>query len=141
MNENLVNIPEERPAKARAGMPVLILTSLLYLVALGLVIYGAVLMDGDAAGLGIVLLVIGILWLCVGFIPFLGLKVIKPQEALVLTLFGTYVGSLKDSGFYFVNPFCTAVNPAATTKLSQSGDAEVKTDAVAVAAAAAQAAA
>ena len=91
--------------------------------------------------MGIALLVIGIVWLCVGFIPFLGLKVIKPQEALVLTLFGTYVGSLKDSGFYFVNPFCTAVNPAATTKLSQSGDAEVKTDAVAVAAAAAQAAA
>ena len=141
MNENLVNIPEEKKAKARAGMPVLILTVLLYLAALGLVIYGAILMDGDLVALGIPLLVVGILWLCIGFIPFLGLKVIKPQEALVLTLFGTYVGSLKESGFYYVNPFCTAVNPAATTKLSQSGDAEVKTDAVAVAAAAAQAAA
>ena len=141
MNENLVNIPEEKKAKASSGMAALILTTLLYLAALGITIYGAILMDSDAPGLGIALLVIGILWLCVGFIPFLGLKVIKPQEALVLTLFGTYVGSLKDSGFYFVNPFCTAVNPAATTKLSQSGDAEVKTDAVAVAAAAAQAAA
>ena len=141
MNENLVNIPEEKKAKARAGMPVLILTVLLYLAALGLVIYGAILMDGDLAALGIPMLVVGGIWLCVGFLPFLGLKVIKPQEALVLTLFGTYVGSLKESGFYYVNPFCTAVNPAATTKLSQSGDAEVKTDAVAVAAAAAQAAA
>ena len=141
MNENLVNIPEEKKAKARAGMPVLILTVLLYLAALGLVIYGAILMDGDLVALGIPLLVVGGIWLCVGFLPFLGLKVIKPQEALVLTLFGTYVGSLKESGFYYVNPFCTAVNPAATTKLSQSGDAEVKTDAVAVAAAAAQAAA
>ena len=141
MNENLVNIPEEKKAKARAGMPVLILTVLLYLAALGLVIYGAILMDGDLVALGIPMLVVGGIWLCVGFLPFLGLKVIKPQEALVLTLFGTYVGSLKESGFYYVNPFCTAVNPAATTKLSQSGDAEVKTDAVAVAAAAAQAAA
>ena len=53
---------------------------------------------------------------------FAGLKVLKPQEALVLTLFGKYVGTLKEDGFYFVNPFCTAINPAAKTKLSQSGD-------------------
>ena len=52
----------------------------------------------------------------------LGLKVLKPQEALVLTLFGRYKGTLKGEGFYFVNPFCQAVNPAAGTKLSQSGD-------------------
>ncbi len=141
MNENLVKIPEEKKAKSRAGMPVLILTVLLYLAALGFVIYGAILMDGDGAALGIPLLVVGGLWLCIGFLPFLGLKVIKPQEALVLTLFGTYVGSLKESGFYYVNPFCTAVNPAATTKLSQSGDAEAKTDLASVATAAAQAAA
>lgn len=51
-----------------------------------------------------------------------GLKVLKPQEALVLTLFGKYYGTLKGEGFYYVNPFCTAVNPAAGTKLSQSGD-------------------
>ena len=40
----------------------------------------------------------------------------------MLTLFGKYVGTLKDSGFYYVNPFCTAVNPAAKTRLNQSGD-------------------
>lgn len=54
------------------------------------------------------------------FLP--GLKVLKPQEALVLTLFGEYVGTLKGNGFYFVNPFCIGVNPACKTKLSQSGD-------------------
>ena len=59
--------------------------------------------------------VAGIFLLC-------GLKVLKPQEALVLTLFGDYIGTLKGQGFYWVNPFCTAVNPAAGTKLSQSGD-------------------
>jgi len=48
--------------------------------------------------------------------------VLKPQEALVLTLFGKYIGTLKGDGFYFVNPFCVAVNPAAKTKLNQSGD-------------------
>ena len=63
-----------------------------------------------------------LLWCCVGWIPLTGLKVLKPQEALVLTLFGKYYGTLKGEGFYAVNPFCSAVNPAAKTKLSQSGD-------------------
>ena len=69
-------------------------------------------------------MVIGIIWLSLGWIPFCGLKVLKPQEALVLTLFGKYVGTLKNDGFYWVNPFCTAVNPAAKTKLNQSGDVD-----------------
>ncbi len=67
------------------------------------------------------LCVVAVIYLGIGWIPFLGLKVLKPQEALVLTLFGNYVGTLKEAGFYFVNPFCTAVNPAAATKLNQSG--------------------
>lgn len=57
---------------------------------------------------------------------FAGLKVLKPQEALVLTLFGKYIGTLKGEGFYFVNPFCTSINPAAKTSLSQSGDVKKK---------------
>ena len=69
-------------------------------------------------------MVIGIVWLSLGWIPFCGLRVLKPQEALVLTLFGKYVGTLKNDGFYWVNPFCTAVNPAAKTKLNQSGDVD-----------------
>ena len=51
-----------------------------------------------------------------------GLKILKPQEALVLTLFGKYVGTVKGEGFYWVNPFCSPVNPAAGTQLNQSGD-------------------
>ena len=42
----------------------------------------------------------------------------------MLTLFGKYYGTLKGDGFYFVNPFCQGVNPAAATKLSQSGDVD-----------------
>ena len=57
-------------------------------------------------------------------ISFGGLKVVKPQEAIVLTLFGEYTGSIKEPGFYFVNPFSVAVNPASKTKLGQSGDVD-----------------
>ena len=72
--------------------------------------------------LGVVLFILCLVGFLVVMICFGGLKVLKPQEALVLTLFGDYVGTLKGEGFYFVNPFCTAVNPAAQTKLNQSGD-------------------
>ena len=71
-----------------------------------------------------VLLVLCIIWLSLGWILLPGLKVLKPQEALVLTLFGKYVGTLKGEGFYFVHPFCSAINPAAATKLNQSGDVD-----------------
>lgn len=69
-----------------------------------------------------VLTAISAIVLTIACICFNGLKVLKPQEALVLTLFGKYVGSIKGEGYYFVNPLCTTTNPAATTKLGQSGD-------------------
>ena len=72
--------------------------------------------------------------LCICWIPFMGLKVLKPQEALVLTLFGNYVGTIKGAGFYFVNPFCTSVNPAAHTHLGQSSDVDKAAAAVQLAA-------
>lgn len=68
------------------------------------------------------LFIASVVWLSIGWIPFLGLKVLGPNEALVLTLFGKYKGTLKGDGFFFVNPFCVAVNPAAKTVLGQSDD-------------------
>ena len=72
--------------------------------------------------LGMFLAVLGILAAIVAAVALCGLRVLKPQEALVLTLFGKYIGTLKGEGFYWVNPFCTSVNPAAGTMLNQSGD-------------------
>jgi len=117
MNEKILSTKKN-------GMAVLILSILAYLAAIGLVIFGGIMLDSGLApvAIGVVCLVVGIVWLCIGWLPWCGLKVLKPQEALVLTLFGKYIGTLKEDGFYFVNPFCTAVNPAAKTKLSQSGD-------------------
>ncbi len=96
------------------GMAALIVSILAYVAAMGLCILGGIMLDKHKGGGGF-LTVVGILWLCIGWIPWLGLKVLKPQEALVLTLFGKYYGTLKGEGFYYVNPFCGAVNPAAGT--------------------------
>lgn len=114
---------EEKVLKARPGMPILLGTIALYVLALALFVVGVVASD-DGVKLGIIPAVLGGLWMLVGWIPFAGLKIIKPQEALVLTLFGKYIGTLKDEGYYFVHPFSSAVNPAAKTRLGQSGDVD-----------------
>ncbi|MBR6594594.1 MAG: SPFH domain-containing protein [Clostridia bacterium] len=97
------------------GMAVLLITIFLYAIAIAAMIYGGINEQYLILGAGAA-------YVCIGWIVLPGLKVLKPQEALALTLFGKYIGTIKDAGFYFVNPFCVAVNPAATTKLSQSGD-------------------
>ncbi|MBR6527651.1 MAG: SPFH domain-containing protein [Lachnospiraceae bacterium] len=105
------------------GMVVLLGIIALYIVAIAAIVSGGILLD-NGEGIGVVLLAPGIIAVLLGWIPACGLKVLKPQEALVLTLFGKYVGTLKEDGFYFVNPFCSSVNPAAKTKLNQSGDVD-----------------
>lgn len=103
------------------GMVMLLLALLGYVVFTALFVYSLILLDTSLFP-GILLMALSILYWVAGIFLFCGLKVLKPQEALVLTLFGDYIGTLKGQGFYWVNPFCTAVNPAAGTKLSQSGD-------------------
>lgn len=104
------------------GMAVLLLVLLVYFADIVLFVISVVSIDTQITALNIAGTIVSSLIFCVAWIPLLGLKILKPQEALVLTLFGKYMGTLKDNGFYFVNPFCVGVNPAARTKLNQSGD-------------------
>ena len=112
MQEKLLN-------KKKNGMLVLVITVLLYVASIVGLIFGGMALD---AGKSPVLFIVSIAYFCMGWIVIFGLKILKPQEALVLTLFGKYIGTIKGDGFYFVNPFCVAVNPAAKTELNQSGD-------------------
>ena len=104
------------------GMAALLLILLGYVAAIAVTVADA--LAGVPGILGGVVMALAILYMVVGLILLCGLKVLKPQEALVLTLFGNYLGTLKGEGFYWVNPFCTAVNPAAGTRLGQSGDVQ-----------------
>lgn len=109
--------------KSKNGLAMVTLFILLYAAAIAVIIVGSIMVEQAETKAGwIVLIVAGGVYAAIGWIFFIGLKVLKPQEALVLTLFGKYVGTIKEAGFYFVNPFCVAVNPAASTKLNQSGD-------------------
>ncbi|MCA1950172.1 MAG: SPFH domain-containing protein [Treponema sp.] len=104
---------EEREAPHTSGMAVLIINSLLILAAIGGFIFAAIQMDRGPNIQNILLMVItGLYGFIVGPILYAGLKILKPNEALVLTLFGTYYGTLKGPGFFFVNPFVSPVAPS-----------------------------
>ena len=106
------------------GMLVLVLGIALYVLAFVCMIRCGIRLEAEGSVWTVIGMILCGLWLMLGWLFVLGLKVLKPQEALVLTLFGKYVGTLKGEGFYWVNPFCSAVNPAARTKLKQSGDVD-----------------
>ena len=103
--------------KNRNGMAMLLLLIAVTVLGLGLFVTSIA-----VTGWMVIPGLLGLAAAVVALVCLGGLKVLKPQEALVLPLFGNYVGTLKGEGFYWVNPFCTAVNPAARTVLNQSGD-------------------
>lgn len=124
------NVDEKVISGNKNGMQMLILFTVIYAFAVFMLVITAMGLDGAAvylAGLlgyevNLFLFVLFCVYVSVGWFFYLGLKVLKPGEALVLTLFGKYIGTLKEEGFYYVNPFCMSFNPAADTKLGQSGD-------------------
>ena len=112
----------------KKGMQTLLICVFIELLALAGVIVGAVLLENETVQTAVAatVFIASLVILCLGWIPLTGLRVLKPQEALALTLFGKYIGTLKGEGFYAINPFCVAVNPASKTKLNQSGDVNSK---------------
>lgn len=104
---------EEKVLKAVPGMLMLFAITLLLIGCAAGVAAGIVCSVKGAVALGIVLSVLCTLLFVAGCIMYAGLKVIRPNEALVLTLFGNYYGTLYHPGFFWVNPFCSAVNPTA----------------------------
>lgn len=119
---------EEKAAAKANGMAMLVINLLLMLATVGGCIGGIVMLaNGALSSLAISLLVVSILYLClVGPFLFFGLKVLRPNEALVLTLFGDYYGTLKGPGFFFVNPFVTAAHPASLEPTTGSVPGEKK---------------
>jgi regulator of protease activity HflC (stomatin/prohibitin superfamily) len=111
---------EKELVKKSNGIHVLLLLILAYAASVFLFVAGIRFGTEDFPLLPAI--IPAILWWALGWILFMGLKIVKPQEALVLTLFGKYIGTIKTDGFYYVNPFCSSINPAAKTRLGQSGD-------------------
>ena len=114
MNTNQVEY-QEKVLRAPNGLAILLLNIVLMLAAIAGIVFSAMQLSANGSSGGMVaLLVVCIFYWCLPcWLLFAGIKVLGPNEALVLTLFGTYVGTLKGEGIFFVNPFCNSVNPAA----------------------------
>ena len=109
-NAQAVKQMEELTPRSMNGLAVMLLCIAAFIAGFILLMWGAFQDAGVAIGIGLAVVILSPILLG-------GLKVLKPKEALVLTLFGKYYGTLKGPGFFFVNPFVTPVNPstAATT--------------------------
>ncbi len=57
-----------------------------------------------------------------------GFKIVRPNEAVVLILFGKYFGSIKSDGFFWTNPFCVTFNPTQKTPLEAITDSETASE-------------
>lgn len=114
---------EEKVIKGVPGMMMLLVSILLLIVGISVFIWGGIYFSKGGSGVVLALtIIVGTIMECLGGILMGGLKVIHPNEALVLTLFGNYYGTLYEAGFHWVNPFCTAINPAARQKEVQQND-------------------
>jgi regulator of protease activity HflC (stomatin/prohibitin superfamily) len=107
MNGQQVVQNHEKEIRTSSGWPLLVLTILTFLAAAALYIIAAVLKDqgriGGGSVLGLViggsaLIIIGI-FLCPGFYT------LEPNETRVAVLFGRYLGTVRQGGFRWSNPF------------------------------------
>lgn len=121
---------EEKEMQARSGMGMLIGNIALMILAIAAIILSASLVVETNTALGVCIILLSVVVIVIAPIILIGLKVINPNEALVLTLFGEYKGVLKKAGFYWVNPFCTGINPTskqlgvAATQIAANKDHE-----------------
>lgn len=110
-------IKEKIIKKKGNGMFMLLLLLVLFLGAIALTIIGV-------CNKNLLFIIPGAIYIPIGFILFFGIKILKPNEAMVLILFGEYLGTIKESGIYYLNPFSHGINPAGQTKLGQSDDVD-----------------
>ena len=121
----------EKRAASRSGMPVLIFNTIFLLAAIGLLIWSIIQLSNVGGGVYVISLIIAIIYIVIiGPIMYCGIKLLQPNEALVLTLFGKYYGTLKGEGIFFVNPFVTAFNPKVSASIGTEVKNEVSTDEV-----------
>ena len=109
---------EEIELKAISGMACMVMNIIATAACIAAFVFGIIMIESSVNNAqlpGILLLVVGAVYaFIVGPVLFVGLRILKPNEAFVLTLFGRYYGTLKGAGFYWVNPFCVAINPSVT---------------------------
>ncbi len=127
MNANVKN-DYSKELKPRNGMAMLLLLILGEFASIAGLIGGCVLLEGGILfPLSLILAILcGIMAVIVIPILLCGLRTLRPNEAYVLTLFGEYYGTLYGPGFFHVNPFASAINPASENALEKAAAANAE---------------
>lgn len=124
--KNNPNFIEEKELKPASGEIVLVLLLMELLISITIMIYAIFLLnDGFYMTKGGILLTVSIVALIAFFFLIPGLHIINPKEALVLTFFGKYYGTIKKPGYYYANPFATAFNPTYKPDVSHTPESSV----------------
>ena len=109
-----MNITEKK-ARTKNGILMLLMILAGFVVSTAAFVFGIIGLEEKLPILGSILLALGIIGWIVFCIMIAGLKNINPNEAMVFTLFGTYYGTIREPGFYYINPFCSTIHPTASS--------------------------
>lgn len=122
-NEQKLNDVEEKEIKPLNGGIMLLLVLIGFGVSIWAIIYGSIEISRENYNIGVFLLVAGIILVIVLCILLGGFHILNPNEAIVMTLFGKYYGTIKKEGFYYTNPFAGAIHPARTAPAAANTNA------------------
>ncbi|MBQ7875614.1 MAG: SPFH domain-containing protein [Oscillospiraceae bacterium] len=127
MNANVKN-DYSKELKPKNGMAMLLLLITGEIVSIAGFVGGCIMLDGVILFplAWILMIICGIMALIVIPILLCGLRTLRPNEAYVLTLFGDYYGTLYGPGFFFINPFATAINPTTENALEKAAAANAE---------------
>ncbi len=115
---------KEKSISSLPGIPTLLGTLVLMLAGTGAIILAAVAAK-DGTGGGPMLLIAGIVLITIGVFLSAGLYMVQPNQAAVLSLFGKYVGTVKDNGLRWNNPFLTKRKVSQRVRNFESGKLKV----------------
>ena len=113
---------KENPIRSAPGIPYLLGVLVALALAVWLVVSGTG-PDPDSVSAGRI--VLGVLLGILAFLSLVGLYTVQPNQAAVLSLFGKYVGTVKDNGLRWNNPFYAKRKVSQRVRNFESGKLKV----------------
>ena len=111
---------KEKSIRSLSGLPFLLLVLALTGLAVWLFVAGVERGNRNPA-----LIVAGLLLATTALVSLVGLYTVQPNQAVVVSLFGEYVGTVKENGLRWNNPFFTKVKVSQRVRNFESGKLKV----------------
>jgi len=110
---------KEQPLRSLAGIPVIVAITVMFLLCAWVLVAGA------AGRMPVWPMVPAVVACAAGIFILAGLYTLEPNQAAVLSLFGKYVGTVKDSGLRWNNPFLSKKKISQRVRNFESGRLKV----------------